>query len=224
MRIVRLQAEARHSEGIALEGIIFDLDNTLYTHPLYAKFQEDVLIERLGRALRCGADEARARIEALRAERRASGLPPTSLGNLFAALGFDIATSVRWREECIEPRDWLRPDERLRSSLQALASRFALALVSNNPRLVAEKSLAALDVRDSFSVVVGLDSTLKSKPEPEPFALAARLLGLSAEKCLSVGDRLDVDITPALDLGMAGILVDGVEDVYRLPELLSIEA
>jgi phosphoglycolate phosphatase/putative hydrolase of the HAD superfamily len=34
-----------------------------------------------------------------------------------------------------------------------------------------------------------------------------------------VGDRYDIDITLPLELGMGGVLVDGVEDVYRLPEI-----
>ena len=47
--------------------------------------------------------------------------------------------------------------------------------------------------------------------------LAAASLGLAAPEIISVGDRYEVDIEPALVLGMGGILVDGVEDVYRLP-------
>jgi phosphoglycolate phosphatase/putative hydrolase of the HAD superfamily len=35
-----------------------------------------------------------------------------------------------------------------------------------------------------------------------------------------VGDRYDIDIALPLELGMGGILVDGVEDVYRLPALI----
>jgi len=48
---------------------------------------------------------------------------------------------------------------------------------------------------------------------------AARLCGVSQEKCVSVGDRFDIDIALPLELGMGGILVDGVEDVYKLPGL-----
>lgn len=206
----------------SIAGIVFDLDNTLYTNPSYAKFQEDVLVGRLGSELGLSAEAAAQLVAGLRAERRATGLPPTSLGNLSATLGFDIETSVRWREECIEPAAWLRRDPRLGEALRRLAGRFALAVVSNNPRLVIEKSLQALEVSDHFQVLVGLDDTLKSKPATEPFAFALRLLQLGPEACLSIGDRFDVDIAPALELGMNGILVSGVEDVYGLPELLSL--
>jgi phosphoglycolate phosphatase/putative hydrolase of the HAD superfamily len=52
------------------------------------------------------------------------------------------------------------------------------------------------------------------------FMRAGILSAATPESCLSVGDRYDIDIALPLELGMGGILVDGVEDVYRLPELL----
>jgi FMN phosphatase YigB (HAD superfamily) len=203
------------------KALVFDLDNTLYTNPEYAAFQEDVLVERLGRELGLSAEAASARIAALRAERAAAGLGKTSLGRLFAALGIEIATSVRWREECYEPGEWLSKDQRLDRALAALSKRFVIALVTNNPRLIGEKSLAALGVRDHFSTLVGLDDTFAGKPAPEPFALVAGRLGLDPTVCVSIGDRFDVDLAPAMELGMGAILVDGVEDVYRLPELFA---
>jgi HAD superfamily hydrolase (TIGR01509 family) len=207
--------------GAEPAALVFDLDNTLYTDPRYAAFQEDALVERLGRELGLGTEGAVARIAELRAERAAAGLGKTSLGKLFAALGIEMSTSVRWREECIEPGKWLARDPRLDRALADLARRFALALMTNNPRLVGERSLAALGVRDRFSVLVGLDDTFSGKPAPEPFALVAQRLGLEPRACVSIGDRFDVDLAPAMELGMGAILVDGVEDVYRLPELFA---
>jgi phosphoglycolate phosphatase/putative hydrolase of the HAD superfamily len=210
---------------VAIEGkpsaLVFDLDNTLYTNPAYATFQEDVLVERLGRELGLDAAAASAKIAALRAEREAAGLGKTSLGKLFAALGIDIATSVRWREEAYEPAKWLKKDARLDRALDLLAKNFRLALMTNNPRLIGEKSLEALGVRDHFSVLVGLDDTYSGKPAPEPFIEISKRLGLDPSACVSIGDRFDVDLAPAMELGMGAILVDGVEDVYDLPFLFS---
>jgi len=61
---------------------------------------------------------------------------------------------------------------------------------------------------------------MKSKPAREPYELAARLVGQPPERCLSIGDRYDVDLALPLELGMGAILVDGVEDLYGLPGLL----
>jgi FMN phosphatase YigB (HAD superfamily) len=221
----------RHKEGpvkvVAMvaepSALIFDLDNTLYTNPAYAAFQEEVLVERLGRELKLGPGVAAAKIAALRAERAAAGLGATSLGRLFAALGIEIATSIAWREECIDPAKWLRRDARLDHALGLLSKDYALALVTNNPRLTGEKSLEALGVRSRFRVLVGLDDTLAGKPAPEPFVKTACLLGVEPGRCVSIGDRFDVDLVPAMELGMGAILVGGVEDVYLLPECLAAE-
>jgi FMN phosphatase YigB (HAD superfamily) len=210
---------------VAIEGepsaLVFDLDNTLYTNPAYAAFQEDILVERLGRELGIGTQAATARLAALRAERERAGLGKTSLGKLFAALGIEIAASVRWREEAYEPSLWLKKDARLDRALGLLSKDFRLALMTNNPRLVGEKSLEALGVRDHFSVLVGLDDTFSGKPAPEPFIEVAKRLCLEPQACVSIGDRFDVDLAPAMELGMGAIQVDGVEDVYELPAIFA---
>jgi Predicted hydrolase (HAD superfamily) len=202
-------------------ALVFDLDNTLYTNPAYAAFQEDILVERLGQEQGIGTEAAIAKLAALRAERERAGLGKTSLGKLFAAMGIEIATSVRWREECYEPERWLKKDSRLDRALSLLAKDYRLALMTNNPRLIGEKSLSALGVRDHFSVLVGLDDTYSGKPAPEPFIEVARRLQLDPSSCISIGDRFDVDLAPAMELGMGAILVDGVEDVYELPALFA---
>jgi HAD superfamily hydrolase (TIGR01509 family) len=211
------------SLGSKPSALIFDLDNTLYTNPAYAAFQEEDLVARLGRALGLGPEGAAAKIAALRAERATAGLGATSLGKLFAILGIDIATSVAWREEGIEPAKWLKRDPRLDRALGLLSKRFTLALMTNNPSLVGERSLEALGVRARFGVLVGLDDTLSGKPAPEPFLETARRLGLEPSRCVSIGDRFDVDLAPAMELGMGAILVTGVEDVYDLPDVLLAE-
>ncbi len=233
MNIVRLPDRVR--------AIVFDLDNTLYTNPAYAAFQHEGLEARLADRLGLPREYTKAKLDELRAGRRAAGLPATSMGNLCLELGVPIETSVAWREELFRPGHWLRPDPRLDDALGTLTRRCTLVLVTNNPSSVGRASLAALGVERHFRFVVGLDLTLRSKPDPEPFALALRLLGESgslgdpgsavpgdfrpgaqgAGSVVSVGDRYDVDIAPALALGMGGgILVDGVEDVYLLPDLL----
>lgn len=204
-------------------ALVFDLDSTLYEHPGYAAFQEKVLVDRLAAERGESPETTRGVLASLRAERTARAEPRTSLGNLFAALGADIATSVRWREELIRPGEWLAEDPELARTLARLTARFPLALVTNNPRLVGERSLAALGVRTHFSVVIGLDDSLRSKPDPASFILAAGRLGLAPGGCVSIGDRHDVDLAPALAAGYGGaILVEGVADVYGLPAVFGL--
>jgi phosphoglycolate phosphatase/putative hydrolase of the HAD superfamily len=206
-----------------ISGFIFDMDLTLYTHPEYARAQVDPLVERFGQRLGKNAGEARREIEAYRQKWAAShGGQPLSLGAVFSAYGISAEENIRWREESCEPALYLKADPALRGTLSALGVSCALAVVSNNPVLVIRKTLAALGVADLVKALVGPDTCRVSKPHRAPFLRAAEDLGLAPETCVSVGDRYHIDLAPALELGMGGILVEGVEDVYKLPEILKL--
>jgi FMN phosphatase YigB (HAD superfamily) len=202
-------------------ALVFDLDGTLYTNRDYAKFQESSQVARLARRLGLSQMEAQAALDGAREARRAQGLPKTSMARYFLGFGVDMATIIGWREEEIHPADWLAPDARLDATLALLGKRFRLALLTNNPRRIGVENLDALGVAGRFELVVGLDDSFESKPAKEPFLTVCARLGLDPSSCVSIGDREDVDLATALDLGMGAVLVEGVEDVYRLPELFS---
>ena len=61
---------------------------------------------------------------------------------------------------------------------------------------------------------------MAAKPHEKPFLKFSELSLCALENCVSIGDRFDIDLAIPLELGMGGILVDGVEDVYCLPQLL----
>jgi phosphoglycolate phosphatase/putative hydrolase of the HAD superfamily len=203
-----------------LKAIIFDMDGTLYTNLPYVRQHEESQVRRLAMHWGLGIPEVERRLADARAIRERQGLPKTSMANIFLSFGIDMETIVRWRNEEIDPFNWLSPDSDLDDTLERLAKRFDLALLTNNPRRVGEKSLEALGVRARFKLVVGLDDSYESKPKLEPFLKLCEVLGVDPQYCLSIGDRQDVDIAPALALGMGGILVDGVSDVYKLPDFL----
>jgi phosphoglycolate phosphatase/putative hydrolase of the HAD superfamily len=198
------------------------MDNTLYTNPDYTAFQLESPVRRLAESRNTTFDEMRKKIAEYRKTWAAEhGGVQVSLGNIFRAFGISIEETVRWREELYEPARYLREDPKLRETLKTLAASFSLAVVTNNPVLVARKTLSVLRVEDLFGVLVGLDTCGVSKPHEAPFRKAAELLGVSPERCVSVGDRYDIDIALPLELGMGGILVDGVEDVYDLRKALT---
>jgi FMN phosphatase YigB (HAD superfamily) len=203
-------------------ALVFDMDGTLYENLDYYRFQESSQVERLAGFLGISPSEAAERLGAAREARRAAALPATSMANHFLTLGVDMPSIIRWREEALDPRQWLTADSRLDAALALLAQRFRLALLTNNPRSVGRASLQALGVAARFEQVIGLDDTGKSKPSAEPFIAACRGLGLPFASCVSIGDRQDVDIEPALALGMGGILVRGARDVYELPAFFGL--
>ncbi|MDR1420103.1 MAG: HAD family hydrolase [Treponema sp.] len=195
-------------------ALLFDMDGTLYTHGEYARVQRELPLRRLAEKRGKTFAEMDGIVRRLGDEWEAGhGGKKASLGTIFEALGVSIAESAAWRGELYEPERYLVPDPALRLCLLALASRYALAVVTNNPVSIARRTLACLSVRDLFGVIVGLDTCLVSKPDRAPFLRAAELLGVSPSRCLSIGDRYDIDIAVPLELGMGGILVEGVEDL-----------
>jgi phosphoglycolate phosphatase/putative hydrolase of the HAD superfamily len=211
------------------------MDGTLYTHAAYLASQTELPLRRLAQARGKSYDTMKAEFEAYRASREHCGGGKMSMGNAFRAFGISIEENVRWREELYEPERYLRRDPRLRETLVRLAGSsvqagngasapgepFRLALLTNNPVKIARRTLRCLGAEDCFPVIIGLDTCMISKPHRLLFQRAAESLGLSPEDCVSIGDRYEIDLALPLDMGMGGILVDGVEDVYALPDVLT---
>ena len=206
-----------------LKTIIFDIDSTLYTKGAYVSHQSKVQIRRFAEVRGISEKEARTMFDDYRSEwSKTHGGVKISESTTFAALGIPIETSVAWRNELIEPADFLSRDKHLIEVLQLLKKSYALVCVTNNPVGVGHKTLGALGVEHCISFVIGLDTFGKSKPAREPFEKAAEETGAEIAECLSVGDRYDIDIALPFAMGMGGILVDGVSDVYKLPDVLGM--
>lgn len=206
-----------------LRAFIFDIDSTLYTNQAYAFEQVDCQVRQFAKERGISVDEARRMVAEYRkqfaAEHNGSKV---SLGNTLLSFGVPIEQSVQWRRELLEPADFLRRDEKLIDELKILQKKYQLICVTNNPVLPARKTLDALGISEFFPEIVGLDTCFKSKPALEPFETAVEILskssesGIKAENCIAIGDRYDMDIALPLKMGMGGILVNGVEEVYQI--------
>lgn len=206
-----------------LRAFIFDIDSTLYTNHAYAFEQVDCQVRQFAKERGISVDEARRMVAEYRkqfaAEHNGSKV---SLGNTLLSFGVPIEQSVQWRRELLEPTDFLRRDEKLIDELKILQKKYQLICVTNNPVLPARRTLDALGISDFFPEIVGLDTCFKSKPALEPFETAVERLskssesGIKAENCIAIGDRYDMDIALPLKMGMGGILVNGVEEVYQI--------
>lgn len=204
-----------------LKTIIFDIDSTLYTCPAYAWEQVDVQIRHWAEQQNLTFAQARNKISAFRKKwsKEHEG-KKISLGNTFTHFGVTIEDSVEMRRTLLEPKNFLSKDEKLIQTLKVLGAKYKMICVTNNPLLPARKTLDALGVSEFFPEIVGLDTCGKSKPALEPFEKALELTQSKAEECLSIGDRFDMDISLPLKMGMGGMLVSGVKDIYTLPDLI----
>lgn len=206
----------------SLKTIIFDIDSTLYTNAAYAFEQVDIQVRHFAELRGITADKARQMVAGYRKEWSAShNGQKISLGNTLTAFGVSIEDSIAWRQGLLEPAEYLERDDTLIPVLESLKKKYSLICVTNNPVLPARKTLEAIGIAGIIPDIIGLDTCHKSKPAREPFLLAAERTGVLPENCLSVGDRYDMDISLPLELGMGGILVTGVAEVYGLPAVLT---
>lgn len=210
-----------HKIPQTIQTLIFDIDSTLYTNSAYAYEQVDCQVREFAKLKKLTSDEARKLVFDFRKKfAEENGGKKISLGNLLTNFGIPIELSVKWRNDLMRPEDFLVRDEKLIYELQILSKKYKLICVTNNPVKPARKTLEVIGISDFFKHIVGLDTCYKSKPAREPFEKALELTKTTAENAVAIGDRYDLDIELPLRMGMGGIEVSGVEDVYDLNKIL----
>src|SRR6267154_1896925 len=80
------------------------------------------------------------------------------------------------------------------------------AVVSGSTRDSVIKSLETLGILDRFETLVCAGDYTKSKPDPEPFLIAAKRLGVAPQDCLVFEDT-EMGIQAATAAGMASVKV-----------------
>ncbi|MEO3814976.1 HAD family phosphatase [Sphaerisporangium sp. B11E5] len=96
------------------------------------------------------------------------------------------------------------------------------ALVTSSGRPVAEAVLATVG-RHNFDVIVTGDDVTRFKPDPEPYLLAARLLGVPPHDCAALEDSPN-GVTAATAAGCAVVAVPSVLPIPPAPRRLVVES
>ena len=98
---------------------------------------------------------------------------------------------------------FLVPYPGTKRTLALLKSRkLRLGIVTDAPRLKAWLRLTAMGIDDFFDAVVTWEDVGRKKPSRMPFRAALKKLGVKPEQCLMVGDRPNIDLKGAKQLGM----------------------
>jgi len=90
--------------------------------------------------------------------------------------------------------------------IEASHGRIPFAVVSGSTRDSVTASLKVLKILDRFDTLVCAGDYQKSKPDPEPFLIAAERLGVTPEDCLVFEDS-DMGIQAATAAGMASVKI-----------------
>ncbi|MCK9495128.1 MAG: HAD family hydrolase [Dehalococcoidia bacterium] len=217
----------------ALRAVTFDLGDTLWHFPHRPPEAEVAaeLTRRLAHLLRAWGltptsppEEiqqriADARAEAERTSEAAGGLGPDYLGRVRAELhraGLHLAdqqVTEAWHsqniggaflgrvlfEDTLPTLDWLRGRGLLIAALTNRSHGGASFL----------EELRAYDLLPRFDAVISSDQVGHRKPHPAIFQRTIEVLGVRADECAHVGDRLDVDVRGAKAFGMTAIWYRG---------------
>lgn len=191
---------------MSLQAVLFDMDGTLVdTEGVWWQAVAEtaaglghILDEAEGPAV-VGQSAAHCaeRLLSLTGTSRSHGSLVAELDERFAGL---VAREVQPRPGAVELLDALR------------AEGVVTALVTASPRSVMDLVLAVLG-RDRFTVSVSADDTERTKPAPDPYLAAARLLGADPSRCVAVED------TP---VGVASAEAAGCR-VLAVPSLVPID-
>ena len=90
--------------------------------------------------------------------------------------------------------------------IEARHGQIPLAVVSGSTRDSVTASLETLKILDRFETLVCAGDYRKSKPDPEPFLIAAERLGIAPADCLVFEDT-DMGIQAATAAGMASVKI-----------------
>lgn len=99
--------------------------------------------------------------------------------------------------------------------VEVRAAGLPCALVSSSNRLLIEHALDGIG-RDLFTVSVAGDEVTKTKPHPEPYLTAARLLGVDPRRAVALEDS-PTGVTAAEAAGCVTVAVPGVVPVPAAP-------
>jgi len=205
-----------------VQSIVFDLDGTLYTnagllHEIGAAAEQLVARSR-GVSLSAGAKmlrSARRRLE------ESLDREPT-LTQTCVELGLPVQDLHQAFQDFIRPERYLVYDPVLQALLDSLRDHCSLYIYTNNNLPLTEKILALLGVEELFERLYTIEFRWVPKPDPVTLQLLLEDIGGPPESFLFIGDRQQVDLQPAEELGIPTLLVAETADLLRIHQLLGL--
>lgn len=191
--------------------MVFDVDGTLYKSVEYEKYLRESIYRVLGEILGIDHDVAGVKLESLKRD-----LKTVSLS--VQAMGVDRKRFYGLLAEKINPSIYIKPNPEVKKLLSELRERnLKIGCHTNSGRMLFLKVIKAIGLTvNDFDVVVTSDDA-EPKPLKNGYILLSKLLGLPFNRILYVGDRWEVEVKPAKELGMVTALIysrDGEPDFF----------
>lgn len=125
----------------------------------------------------------------------------------------------------IEQGNLFYEDKRLVDIIKRLSVKYDLVVVTNYFTSTQEKRLENMGLLDYFTFVIGAD---KQKFKPNKEAFINSIDGYQFNECMMIGDDLEIDIKPAIELGMSYLWVTSrenknyktIKNIYEIENIL----
>lgn len=197
------------------------MDGTLYESPALLEQQRDVAVEVLRDFFQW--DQAKTQEVFDLTEQylmKELGCKPTT-SDVVVTSGVPLMTYLYECGRRYDGSKHVKRDKTLISLLKRLRKKNKLLVVTNNNRTQTDLILKKLSVDDLFHHTYSLYETRIMKPSSKLYEVIAAECDLIYEDCLVVGDRYEIDLAPAEQLGMHSHLVKSIEDLYNIEEIIS---
>ncbi len=207
--------------------LIFDMDDTLYEsdamRQVILKKWHKFVISKLKVKLGISQVQAAALLEEekqkITDEFQIVYLRKPTYTEMIERIAVDYRVSIKdwakFKDTQINPKEYLSENPQLINTLEFLAGKYMLVLVSNNTDHQAKQILHALGIKD-YRKYFRIFKTNARKPSTSVFEYVSRRLSVLAEQCVSIGDSYEKDIKPALSLGMRGIHVSSHKEFMQI--------
>ena len=184
---------------MSFDLIIFDLDDTLYSH-------DNGLLRKVGRRIQVWLCDqlGLAWEEAILLRREYFCQYGTTLGGLVVHHDVDVRDYLTFVHD-VPVGEYVGPNPALAAMLASIPLR--KAVYTNATVEYSERVLQALGVADCFEQVIGIEEVgLRNKPCLDAYEQMLALLGAQGRECIMVEDAAR-NLQPAKALGMTTVLV-----------------
>ena len=205
-----------------IKGIILDLDGTLLRNNSYYRKFEETYPDVIRSLLEGDRDKIDDKITYVR-NNSIYGFTKS-----IREIGINSEIFFKKMRDELPTRTLLSKDLELNVILKDLQNLgYSIVILTNTGKSLVNEIIESLGLDLSiFKAIITSDET-GLKPTHEPYIYAMSKLGLVANECVYIGDRYDVEIKPAVELGLKTIFIteNGKKDAdFTIKDIYDVKA
>lgn len=206
-----------------IDTILLDVDNTLYHKPDLSSAYDNAMLSLICTKKQIKVETAKELIKDAKNALR-HRIKTVSSTKALLEIGITLDDWISHSCHQVDPRNFLQPDTQLIVAIKNLIDKqYKIGIISNNNRIQIERTFQALGIESLLNsvLILSISETGKLKPDTSIYLEALKVLNSTPMTAIAVGDRQDVDLDPAEEIGMKVYLVQNLADLYKFPDYLN---